>query len=107
MADIEEKAKAMDIKGAVATLIISAFGFVAALSWNNAIQGLINEFFPKEGGVIYSFVAAIVVTVIAVVVIFLISKYMTVSIRDTVRKNVLQKNRKINIREMYTLTSLF
>lgn len=52
----------------VSTLIISAFGLIAALAWNSAIQGILALFLSTsskvEGLVIY----AVVVTIIAVVV---------------------------------------
>jgi len=84
---VEEKAKAFDIKGTILTLIISAFGFVAALFWRDAIQDAIAKLVPEGEGLVYSFGAAIIVTIIAVVVIFVMSKYMTTSIvRQTVTK---------------------
>jgi|GEM_PF-1071865 len=84
---VEEKAKMLDIKGTMLTLIISAFGFVAALFWRDAIQDAIAKFVPEGEGLVYSFGAAIIVTIIAVIVIFLMSKYMTTSIvRQTVTK---------------------
>lgn len=81
MDEVEEKAKGLDIKGAMAAMIISAFGFVTALFWRDAIQQFIDQIVPKGEGLFYSFLAAIIVTAIAVMVIWLISKYMTVSVK--------------------------
>lgn len=81
MGEIEEKAKVFDIKGAIATLIISSFGFVAALFWRDAIQKLIDEIVPKGEGLLYSFIAAVAVTIIAVIVIWLMTKYATVGVK--------------------------
>ncbi len=78
---IEDQAKSLDIKGAISTLVISAFGFVAALFWRDAIQQLIAELVPQGQGLFYSMLAAVMATVIAVVVIWLIAKYMAVSAR--------------------------
>ena len=47
----------------------TAFGLVAALAWNEAIKGLINQFVPQGKGVPSLFVYAGLVTVIAVIVI--------------------------------------
>jgi len=57
-----------------ATLIISALGLVAALSWNDAIKSAINTFFPAESGLIYKFYVAITVTAISVIITYFISK---------------------------------
>ncbi|MGI0100913.1 MAG: DUF5654 family protein [Candidatus Micrarchaeaceae archaeon] len=52
----------------VSALIISAFGFVAALAWNNAIQKVISIFLSTSSEVTGLLVYAVVVTVIAVVI---------------------------------------
>ncbi|MFA6679806.1 MAG: DUF5654 family protein [Candidatus Methanomethylophilaceae archaeon] len=57
-----------------AALITAAFGLVAALAWNAAIQALITEFISKDNGLIGQFVYAIIVTVIAVVMTLLIAR---------------------------------
>jgi hypothetical protein len=57
-----------------ATLIISALGLVAALSWNDAIKSAIDTLFPSVGNVIYKFYVAITVTIISVVITYFISK---------------------------------
>lgn len=58
------------------TLIISAFGLVAALMWQDAIKAFINSFIPVSdpNNYIVKTFAAIVVTFISVVGIFLLSK---------------------------------
>lgn len=55
------------------TLVIGALSFVAALSWNTAIQSLISEFIPASEEVLYQLGAAIGVTIIAVTGIVIIS----------------------------------
>jgi hypothetical protein len=72
------------------TMIITAFGLVAALFWQDAIKQLIAELVPQGQGLFYSFLAALLVTVLAVVVIWLITKYMAVSarIKERVRERV-------------------
>jgi len=47
-------------------LMINAFGFVAALAWNDAIQKLIQKLFQSDGTIVSSFVYAGIVTIIAV-----------------------------------------
>ncbi len=57
------------------TLVASAFGFVAALFWNDAIRAGIETLLPPEQSVIYKFTAAIFATAIAVAAVYLISKF--------------------------------
>ena len=57
-----------------ATLIMSALGLVAALSWNDAIKSSITTLFPSESDLIYKFYVAIVVTVLSVIITYLFSK---------------------------------
>lgn len=49
-------------------LITAAFGLVAALAWNTAIQELFNAVFPQAGDLVAKFLYAITVTVIVVFV---------------------------------------
>ena len=57
-----------------ATLIISALGLVAALSWNDAIKSTIDTLFPSVGNLVYKFYVAITVTVVSVIITYFISK---------------------------------
>ena len=50
----------------MSTLITTAFGLVAALAWNTAIQAIFKEFFGDAKGIIPMLIYAGVVTVIAV-----------------------------------------
>jgi hypothetical protein len=47
-------------------LVTAAFGLVAALAWNTAIQELFTLIFPEAGDLIAKFLYAITVTVIVV-----------------------------------------
>jgi len=58
----------------LATLIVSAFGLVAALSWNDAIKDAITVLLPSEKTLYYKFYVAILVTFIAVFATYFISK---------------------------------
>jgi len=66
-----------ETKRRTTSLITSAFGFVAALFWRDAIQALLNQTFgvnPGEGFWLIQMGIAIVVTIMAVIAIFLVSK---------------------------------
>ena len=58
----------------LATLIIAAFGLIAALAWNTAIQSIFKEFFPDSSGIIAMLIYAIVITILAVFVTIYLGK---------------------------------
>jgi len=60
-------------KNNLVTLLISAFGMVAALSWNDAIKNAIDVLIPGKTFV-YKFYAAITITLFSLIVIYFISK---------------------------------
>jgi hypothetical protein len=58
------------------TLIVSALGLVAALSWNDAIKTAIATLFP-ESDLLYKFYVAVVVTTMAVIITYFLSRIKT------------------------------
>jgi len=56
----------------VAALVTAAFGLVAALAWNGAIQELFKLIFGEQSTLVAMFVYAVVVTIIAVIAVVLI-----------------------------------
>lgn len=58
----------------LAALITAAFGLVAALAWNGAIQAIFKAVFKTADSVPAMLVYAVVVTIIAVIVTIRISK---------------------------------
>ena len=63
-----------DVVEKLAALIVAAFGLVAALAWNGAIQAIFKQVFGTSEGVVSMLVYAIVVTVIAVIATIWIGK---------------------------------
>ena len=59
------------------TLIVSAFGVVAALSWNEAIKEIVLGLFPAKGPLFAKLYSAVAITVIAIIVTYLLSKLKT------------------------------
>ncbi len=55
------------------TLIISSFGLLVALSWNNFWTTWVNSLSP-ESGIPYKFIIAITMTVLAVIFTYLFSR---------------------------------
>ena len=61
----------------MAALITAAFGLVAALAWNGAIQAIFKQVFGSSDQVMPMVIYAVVVTIIAVVVMVVIGKIMS------------------------------
>ncbi len=59
----------------ISALMTAAFGLVAALAWNGAIQAIFKEVFGTSSEVVPMLVYAVVVTGIAVVVMVLIAYF--------------------------------
>ena len=58
----------------IITLVTTAFGLVAGLAWNDAIQKLIESIMGAGDALTGLFIYAIVVTIIAVVVTILLAR---------------------------------
>lgn len=60
------------------TLSTSGFGLVAALAWNEAIQTFVKEyiqrFYPTQSGAVAKFIYAIIVTALAVLITYQLSR---------------------------------
>jgi hypothetical protein len=56
------------------TLLISAFGLVAALSWNDAIKTWLETILPEKT-VLFKFYAAIFITFLSVLVTYFVSRF--------------------------------
>jgi len=55
-------------------LITAAFGLVAALAWNDAIQTAVGLFFKTDSEVWGKLIYAIIVTILAVIMVVLIAR---------------------------------
>lgn len=73
------KAGIKKFEATIATAIATALGFTMALFWHDAIKAWIDEVLvtlPIPGtGYVYSVIAAIVVTIIASIGIFLVARW--------------------------------
>jgi len=58
----------------IAALVTVAFGLVAALAWNGAIQAIFKQVFGTAEGIAPMLVYAIVVTIIAVIATIWVGK---------------------------------
>jgi Flp pilus assembly pilin Flp len=75
MSGDEKKVKVrIELVDKMAALITAAFGLVAALAWNSAIQNLFQQFFGESESVTAQIIYAVIITVIAVYVTFIIGR---------------------------------
>jgi len=101
---VEDKAQSLDIKGVVLGLIISSFSFVMALFWKDAIKETIDSFVPEGEGLTYMYIAAIIVTIISVIAIYVASWYMKKSIiRGTLSKKLSKEAREKTKKRLYSI----
>lgn len=60
------------------TLSTSGFGLVAALAWNEAIQTFVQDyiqkFYPNQSGALSKFIYAIIITALAVLITYQLSR---------------------------------
>ena len=65
---------ASEAKKQMLTFMTTAFSLTAALFWNDAIKAMITTYIPKEGAWPYLMIAAVFVTIIAIVFTWIASK---------------------------------
>ena len=58
----------------LASLMTAAFGLIAALAWNSAIQEIFNRYFTSDDTIIALLFYAVIVTIIAVFAAIYIGK---------------------------------
>lgn len=63
-----------DVIKALAALITAAFGLVAALAWNTAIQELFKELLGQQSGLTAMIIYAVIITAIAVFATIMIGR---------------------------------
>jgi uncharacterized membrane protein YidH (DUF202 family) len=73
MENMEDETK-LQFVNTFTALITAAFGLVAALAWNGAIQAAVKEFISPDNELTGLFIYAIIVTIIAVIMIILITR---------------------------------
>ncbi|MFA4820549.1 MAG: DUF5654 family protein [Candidatus Aenigmatarchaeota archaeon] len=100
--DIEDKIKKMaDVRTLVLTSIISALALVVGLFWNEAIKAAIDEIVPQGEGLFYKFLAAMIVTFVVVVIIYVIVHSQRIAekrlgeIRKFREKRLLETNKNV------------
>jgi hypothetical protein len=73
----EEKNFKSELVDQLITLSSSGFGLVAALAWNETIQGVVKEYIEPRipgSGLIYRFIYALLITIVAVFITYQLSR---------------------------------
>lgn len=74
----KQKSFRKELIGQMLTLSTSAFGLVAALAWNEAIQTFVQDyiqkFYPNQSGALSKFIYALIITLLAVLITYQLSK---------------------------------
>lgn len=79
MVDIKEdegKSTTALVIETISALMTAAFGFVAALAWNTAIQTALAQYFKNPDDPTGQFIYAVIITIIAVIAIVLIGRVL-------------------------------
>lgn len=76
----KEKKLHVEVVRQMITLSTSGFGLIAALAWNNVIQEFVNDyvkkFLPQGSGLTSLFLYAILITMLAVLITYQLSKLL-------------------------------
>lgn len=70
----------------ITQFVTAAFAFVAALAWNNAIQGIINRFISPGAGLRSMIYYATIVTILAVLVTYWLGKLNQEAKEEEIKK---------------------
>ena len=76
----DEAAPEFKVKDTIVATITAALGFVTAFVWRDAIQETINQLVPAGEGLTYTYLAAILVTIIAMVVVYVLYRIQKANI---------------------------
>jgi hypothetical protein len=71
---LTESSLRVEVLDKMSALITAAFGLVAALAWNTAIQEAFNTYFPAGSGLGAKLGYAVMVTLVAVVLVLYIGR---------------------------------
>jgi len=77
---VEKELKSLNVKTIVTTMILSALGFLVAFQWRDVIKETIEMMIPAGEGLIYKYAVAILITIIAVVITFVLIKFQQANI---------------------------
>lgn len=86
MAMFEEQVKRLDFRGIMISAIITAMAFVVGLFWRDAITETIKIVAPQGTGLVYSYITAVIATVIVVIMAYVLMKTQTIKIESMLKK---------------------
>ncbi|MFQ6020785.1 MAG: DUF5654 family protein [Candidatus Aenigmatarchaeota archaeon] len=92
---IEKELKTLNIKTIITTMILSALGFLVAFQWRDVIKETIELMIPAGEGLLYKYAVAILITIIAVVVTFILIRFQQANIIPDKYEEKLKKKLKL------------
>jgi hypothetical protein len=87
---VSQEAAKLNFQGAVISALIGALGLTVALYWQDVIQNIVNRYVPKETGILWRILIALIVTVVIVFIIYLLVRYN----QERIKKKYEEQNRR-------------
>ncbi|MFQ6010262.1 MAG: DUF5654 family protein [Candidatus Aenigmatarchaeota archaeon] len=94
MPKFEQAAAEFRVKEVIIGTITAALGFVTAFVWRDAIQETINTLVPPGQGLAYTYLAAVLVTIVAMVVVYVLYRIQRANIVPDILEEKLREERR-------------
>lgn len=94
MAALEENIKKADFRATLTTAIVAGLAFVVGLFWRDAIQATINRIIPQGDGLVFVYAAAIIATIVVIVIAYILVKLEQAQIRELFRNGRRRKEQE-------------
>ena len=106
MDEFEKAVGELKLKDIVVSSILTGLGFLVALTWRDAIQQTINFFVPTGDGLLYLYLAAIIVTGVAVAIGYILVRLQKLNLEllhvlDMRRKERTVVKKKVRVSSQY------
>src|SRR3989338_742191 len=99
MKSLEQYAEKLDFRGLVISSIITALSFVVGLFWKDAIQITIDLYFKPGEGLLYIYIAAIIITIAVAVIAFLLIRSQNITIKKLMASEHINKIKFMNMED--------
>ncbi len=94
MVKFEEEVARLNLKNIIIGSILSALGFMVALSWREVVKKAIDVIAPKGEGLIYEFFAALVITIFCAIAGYILVLLSQRSISELAKEYMRGKHKR-------------